>query len=144
MNNGDVATGFTVTDTKIYMLSFARISIFENWLFAFKLPSTFILKEELPPPASPKVLIFRAELFRLKIIILEVALPIVVKTVSKVNVSVEKLSLSFGLVEKISSLQAEKLIDKTIEMKRIIVKDNLPDIEFIYGGISFLTKRKNR
>jgi hypothetical protein len=68
----------------------------------------------------------------------------VVKTVSKVNVSVEKLSLSFGLAEKISSLQAEKLIDKIIEMKRIIVKDNLPDFEFIYWRISFLTKRKSR
>jgi len=72
-----------------------------------------------------------------------VALPSVVKTVSKANVSVEKVSLSFGFVEKISSLQAENPIDKTNEMRRIKVKDNFPDIEFIKYGISFLAKRES-
>ena len=71
------------------------------------------------------------------------ALPSVVKTVSKANVSVEKVSLSFGFVEKISSLQAENPIDKTNEMRRIKVKDNFPDIEFIKYGISFLAKRES-
>ena len=75
--------------------------------------------------------------------ILDVALPSVVKTVSKANVSVEKVSLSFGFVEKISSLQAENPIDKANEMRRIKVKDNFPDIEFIKYGKSFLAKRES-
>lgn len=47
---------------------------------------------------------FNDDLFRLYTKIFDVALPIVVKTVSKVKVSVENWSLSFGFVENLSSL----------------------------------------
>src|SRR5665647_2481580 len=96
--------GLIVTATKIYKLSFGLISIFLNSFVADLLPSTFILKAEALPLVILIRLIFKAILFRLYSTILEVALPKVVKTVSKVSVSVENSNLYFGSDEMRSSL----------------------------------------
>ena len=96
--------GLIVTATKMYKLSFGLISMFSNSFVADLLPSTFILKKEVLPFFILIELIFKPTLLRLYSTILEVALPKVVKTVSKVSVSVENSNLYFGSDEISSSL----------------------------------------